>query len=116
MTKTFKLNKGWSTKGCSIRSVCSTGRSHVNRCPNRVSKTRVQAEQSDAGEILPDNVQNGSLGVEEEQEDYLTMYGLQETMKGPSLQLKFVWGKDTLAFAVDQLLGKVYPFELHYVW
>merc|ERR1712032_1017041 len=55
-------------------------------------------------------------GAEESSEN-MSIFGMEKTAES-TFQLKFVWGSDTLAFAVDQVLGKgnSSPLTEYFFW
>ena len=74
----------------------------------RTARVRVASEASENGV--------STMGDAPVDQSLTSMYGFASS--GSSFQLKFVWGSDTLAFAVDQTFGKGQhsPITEYFFW
>jgi len=77
--------------------------------PSRTYSARVFA--------LAEKPEGGAQGGAEESSENMSIFGVEKTAES-TFQLKFVWGSDTLAFAVDQVLGRgnSSPLTEYFFW
>mmetsp|Transcript_7458 Transcript_7458/g.19161 ORF Transcript_7458/g.19161 Transcript_7458/m.19161 type:complete len:201 (+) Transcript_7458:39-641(+) len=105
----------WTRPGATPPAPRGKGSPAKKQAPGTTTST-ARAQQGEDQALTVDNFLDEDVDVEDE--DVLTMFGLTNSMQKALFQLKFVWGQNTLAFAVDQVLGKgaTSPLTEYYFW